>query len=88
MYPILQPNQTEARQSRRLSTMFSIARNISPSLKRARVSYPKVEKVVKPPRIPSMRKSLKFGPKSEREALSPPRIPIRRQPLMFTNRVP
>jgi len=88
MYPILQPSQTEARQSKRLRITLSIARKASPSLKRARVSYPNVEKVVKPPRIPSMRKSLRLGPSSEREALKPPRIPIRRQPLMFTKRVP
>jgi hypothetical protein len=67
--------------------IFTEASKISASRRRAIVSKLKEEKVVKPPRIPMVRKILRDGSAMNLSSKIAINKPIRKQPMRFTERV-
>ncbi len=64
------------------------ALKFSPSFIKFTVSSMKVEKVVKAPQKPTIRRSLALGLKRNFSSESAARKPMRRQPIRLTVRVP
>lgn len=67
---------------------MNIADTFSPSRKRLRVSFPKEENVVKPPRTPTIKSVLVSRVKTPRVSAMNERKPMMKQPARFTARVP
>src|SRR5574337_44352 len=80
--------QTAARPPMSCPTIFANARTNSASRARASVSYAKLEKVVKPPKIPMKMNVRSSGQNTWRDSLRPPNSPIKKQPERFTQSVP